>query len=148
MLKRLPVALFLAVLLVCMFSAPAFAADKGFGGILNQANATIQSLINKAVSDANVAKADLNRRIDYTNLLVKQRKISRCEADGRIMNYKADFKNQITALASRLIAETDRVVVAVTQEANRRGIKISVWYVEVNLGGYIFLVDPLRIVGN
>lgn len=148
MLKKLSVATIVALTLAVMFTVTAFACSNDFTTILNQANASIQTEINKAVNDANNALNDLNKKIDTTNALLKLGLISKQEAAGRINNYQADFNNLLDAIAGRMISRTDGIVVNLLQEAQRRNIKVAVEYIQVNLAGHLYLVDPLRIVGN
>jgi peptidoglycan hydrolase CwlO-like protein len=149
MLKKLSTVISVAFLFAILFSVTAYAASNNdFSSLVNQANASIQAEIDKAVIDADKALDDLMSKIDATNLLLKQGRISKCEADGRIKNYKADFENLLQAISSRLIERTEGIVENLMQEAQRRNIKISKTYIAVNLAGRIYLVDPLRIVGN
>lgn len=149
-MKKLSIAATIAFLFVIVFSVTAYAApgDNGFAAILDNANAQIQSRIDSAVADANNALSELQEKTNSANLQVQQGTLTQYEADNRIRNYNAEFENLLNAISSRLLSETDGIVVNVLQEAQRRGIQVSVSYIEVNLAGHIYLVDPLRIIGN
>jgi peptidoglycan hydrolase CwlO-like protein len=148
MLKKISVASLVALTLAVMLSVTALACGNDFTTILNQANASIQSEINKGINDANAALGDMNQKINSTNAQLKLGKISKQEAAGRIKNYQGDFDNLLNAIAGRMITRTDGIVVNLLQEAQRRNIKVTVEYIEVTLAGHVYLVDPLRIIGN
>lgn len=149
MFRKATMAAVLAVVLVSMFTVTAYAAGgTDFQTVVDQANAKIDNEINKAVYEANQAVACRDAKINYTLYLQKRGFISWNEANGRIMNYRADLNNYVRAIGSRLIARTDAIALGVIQEARRYGITVVCTYVEVNLAGQTFLIDPLRIVGN
>lgn len=148
MIRKLAIIPVVVLLVAAMFTVTALACDNSFSGILYSANNQIQADINLAEANANNALTDLNSNVNHTNLLLKLGWISKTEAAGRIKNYQADFDNEIDSIAQQLIGDTNNIVSSVLREAAQRHITVSVSYVEVNLAGQVYLIDPLRIVGH
>jgi len=66
------------------------------------------------------------------------------KAVGKVDKENADLDKIIEAL----IEKTEKIADKMVEKAAKDGVLVEKTYIEVEIGGRIVLVDPLRVVGN
>jgi hypothetical protein len=148
MLKKLSIVVTLALLFAAAITVTAYAAPNDFSTVVDNANAAIASAIDNAIQDADQLLAQYQAKVDAVNYWNDRGWLSDREAKWRICQLKEDFEQDLDRIADRLIDKTNDIVNNVIQQARWYNIKISKTYISVTLAGHVYIVDPLRIVGN
>lgn len=148
MLSRLTMVVSLALVLTLLFSATAYAADDGILNSAVKVNNCIDREIEKAVGLADKAFNVYKANVDTINQLFLEGLISQEDATDQINACKARFDFQISLIVRTLVIQTESQANALVRAAYNNDIIIVKEYIEVNIAGSIYMIDPLRIVGH
>lgn len=138
-----------ALVLVLLFTSTAFAT--GYNGILTSAvkvNNVIDQEIGRAIDQADNALVVYQANVDVAEQMYMDGVITQESAEKRILRYEAALEFKLDSILNTLVSQTESQANAKVRAAYNNGICILKEYIEVNIAGSPYLIDPLRIVGN
>lgn len=121
-----------------MFSTTTYAADDTISEVVcvvENANDTIDSLIANAIAEADSVASY------YDN------EIANADSDETKATLEAEKIAAIQVIASGLMSNTMNLSVDVREFADDQGVYVICEYVPVTLGGIVFMIDPLKVIG-
>lgn len=123
------------ILVISLMMTSAFASVKSLGDVtedVERANARIEALIDQAIEKT-------YRLIDRYEIFVAKSKY-----DDTLIK---KLNERIQEIIDDLVESTNRVAAETKEKAAKEGYKVICEMVEVNIGGRLVLIDPMRIGG-
>lgn len=137
MRRKLLTVLAIAVLLVG-FSSITFAGNYDLVvRMVDQANATIENMIEVAVAAADKITEAYNKAIEAAG-----------DNEELVARLTDTYNNVIQRLGQSLVSNTSAISESVIRRAAKLGVSVECYDVEVVLGNQVFIVDPLRIIDD
>lgn len=122
--KKILIFILTMVITLSLTLTPAFAAETDYAKVIsevNKANAEIDKVINKALEK--VGKLDKEVYEPTSNIYI-----------------------EIDKIIEELIKDTEMISAKTIEKAAKNGFIVVCDYVEVEIGGRVILIDPLRIL--
>ncbi|ACR80488.1 MULTISPECIES: hypothetical protein [Kosmotoga] len=137
MKRRLLVIIAIATLLVS-FSSVTFADSYDLViRMVDQANATIETMIEKAIIAANKITEAYDNAVEAAG-----------DNEELIAKLTDAYNKAIQKLGQSLVSSTSAISESVIRTAAIFGVKVECYPVEVVLGNQVFIVDPLRVIDD
>jgi ribosomal protein L18E len=116
---------------------------------IEMTNVQIQDLIDKAL----VKTSGITIQLANETSILEDQKLNANPVDigkinAEIKNFNQEANDQIAIIMNQLIEETDKIAKDMTIEAATYGIIVINEYVPYKINGIVYLVDPLRVVGE
>lgn len=146
-MKKFICSVLTVILVLSLFVPASFASQDDYSKIVKEVEKTnekIERFINHAIRNADKEIEKYNMEIEAIEGLRDNENI---DVDKLLYEAEQKLERKVNRIIDHLVDDTNRAANLMIEKAAKAGIEVICEYVEVEIGGQIVLVDPLRVVG-